>query len=58
MGTEPSGSLVAQIDSGPYRLDITIWLTSGGRVTFAGTGLDRAGMCELLDIVRQAVADG
>jgi hypothetical protein len=42
---------------GPYIVDITIRLASGGAIVFAGRDLDRAGVGELFQIIQRAVDD-
>jgi hypothetical protein len=41
---------------GPYMVDLSIILASGGRITFTGRDLHRDGLDELFAIVRQALA--
>lgn len=55
MTTEPPPPIV---DSGPYRVDVTITLPSGARVRLMGNGLDAAGMREMLDLINRSVPDG
>lgn len=42
---------------GPYRIDVTITLYTGGTVRIMGANLDTAGLRATLDLIRLAVPD-
>lgn len=45
------------VSPGPYMVDVSIVLPTGGAITLAGRGLDRHGLSELFALVQHAVED-
>lgn len=43
---------------GPFMVDVTVTLPSGGRITLAGRDLSRHGLNELFSLINEAVGLG